>query len=52
MIAHKREVDQLLEESWAMYEREKETELEEQREEERRAHALRSLIEEEGMNAK
>ena len=47
MIAHKREVDQLLEESWTMYEREKETELEEQREEERRAQALRSLIEEE-----
>jgi hypothetical protein len=47
MMEHKREVERLLKKRWEIYEREKETELEEQREEERRAQALRSLIEEE-----
>jgi hypothetical protein len=40
-------VKRLLEKRRAMYEREKETELGEQRDQERRAQALRSLIEEE-----
>jgi hypothetical protein len=47
MMEHKREVERLLGERRAMYEREKEAELEEQHEEEKRAQALRSLIEEE-----
>lgn len=47
MLEHKREVERLLEERKAMYEREKEAELHDQEEEERRAQALRTLIEEE-----
>ena len=47
MMEHKREVERLLGERRAMYEREKEAELEEQQQEEKRAQALRSLIEEE-----
>jgi hypothetical protein len=47
MMEHKREVERLLGERRAMYEREKEAELEEQNQEEKRAQALRSLIEEE-----
>merc|ERR1719183_2243259 len=47
MMEHKREVERLLEERRAMYEREKEAELQEQHQEEKRAQALRALIEEE-----
>merc|ERR1712100_515895 len=47
MQEHKREVDRLLEERRAMYEAEKEAKLQEQAAEEKRASALRALIEEE-----
>merc|ERR1711966_371199 len=47
MAEHKRQVEHLLQERRAMYEREKQTELQEQQQEEQRAAALRSLIEEE-----
>jgi len=46
-MEHKREVERLLDERRAMYEAEKEAELDEQREEEKRAAALRDLIEQE-----